>query len=84
MKLEIKMCHTRLMAMLMNPKDFQMAVYSYSATTPNVEHEGMAGYIETVVTFQIKDLELFTTLYSKCSNTSPEWYYTVKNGLMRE
>lgn len=82
MKLEIKMCHSRLMAMLMSPVDFQRAVHRYSATTPNIEHEGMAGYIETVVTFHIKDLELFTSLYVKCSNITPEWYNTVKNGLL--
>lgn len=42
------------------------------ATTPNIEHEGVAGYIETVVTFHIKDLELFTSLYVKCSNITLE------------
>lgn len=82
MKLEIKMCHSRLMAMLMSPVDFQRAVHSYNATTPNIEHEGMAGYIETVVTFHIKDLELFTSLHVKCSNIAPEWYNMVKYGLL--
>ena len=82
MKLEIKMCHSRLMAMLMSPVDFQRAVHSYNATTPNIEHEGMDGYIETVVTFHIKDLELFTSLYVKCSNITPEWYNMVKYGLL--
>ena len=82
MKLEVKMCHSHLMVMLMNPATFQRAIHSYSATTPDVEHEGMAGYIETVVTFQIKDLETFTSLYRESSKISGEWYNAVKNGMI--
>lgn len=82
MKLEVKMCHSQLMAMLMKPIQFQRAVYDYRATTPDVEHEGMAGYIETVVTFNIRDLELFTSLFTECSLVTPEWYKTVRDSLL--
>jgi hypothetical protein len=83
MKIEIKTCHSILVAMLILPEEFQRAVRSYTATAPNVEHEGMLGYVETVVTFHVNDLEAFTTLYSKARNLcTPEWYNQVKNGLL--
>ena len=48
---------------------FQKAVDSVSYTSPRFDFEGMAGYIETTITFQIKDLEIFSKLYK-------EWYYS--------
>lgn len=82
MKFEVKMCHSHLMAMLMKPAQFQRAVYDYRATTPDIEYEGIAGYIETIVTFNIRDLELFTSLFTECSLVTPEWYKVVKDGLL--
>lgn len=85
MKLEVVMCHSSLMSMLLRPEEFEQAVHSYTATAPDVQHEGFAGYMETKVSFEIKDLERFSKLYSS-SYTYPSdrsaWYYKVKNGFM--
>ena len=85
MKLEVVMCHATLMSMLLRPEELQHAVTSYSATTPDVEHEGFNGYIETKVTFFIKDLERFTQLYNSAyvfPSERTEWYHMIKRGLM--
>lgn len=82
MKLEVVMCHSSLMSMLLRPEEFEQAVISYTATAPDVTNEGFAGYMETKVVFNIKDLERFSKLYSS-SYTYPSdrsaWYYKVKN-----
>lgn len=85
MKLEVVMCHASLMSMLLRPEEMQNAVHSYSATAPDIQHEGFNGYMETKVTFEIKDLEQFSKLY-KSSYTYPsdraKWYYKVKSTFM--
>ena len=85
MKLEMLMCHATLMSMLLRPEEMQRAVYSYTATAPDVQNEGFTGYMETKVTFEIKDLEQFSKLYKSAyaypSNRS-KWYYMVKNRFM--
>ena len=65
MKLEVKMCHSHLLKMLMCAKQMQNAVHSYSATSPDYNAEGVAGYIETTVTFMILDLRAFVDLYEE-------------------
>ena len=85
MNLTVTMCHSHLMSMLLQPEQFQTAVRSYSATSPDVAHEGMAGYMETKVIFEINDLTTFAKLF-EFSRTYPsnrsEWYWKVKQGLM--
>lgn len=85
MKLEVQMCHATLMSMLLRPEEMENAVHSYSATTPNVHAEGFNGYIETNVTFMIKDLEAFSKLYKSAyvyPSDRTKWYYKIKNGFM--
>ena len=65
MKLEVKMRHSHLLKMLMCAKQMQNAVHSYSATSPDYNAEGVAGYIETTVTFMILDLRAFVDLYEE-------------------
>lgn len=84
MKLNVKMCHSHLMSMLLQPEDFNNCVNSYTATSPEMQYEGMAGYMEVNATFDIKDLSRFAKLwdasYSYPSNRS-KWYHTVKNAI---
>lgn len=85
MKLEVIMCHASLMSMLLRPEEMQNAVHSYSATAPDIQNEGFNGYMETKVTFEIKDLDVFSKLY-KSSYVYPsdrtKWYYKVKSCFM--
>jgi hypothetical protein len=39
------------------------AIHSVKYTSPNYEHEGMAGYISTDVVFDVKDIVKFAELY---------------------
>lgn len=85
MKLETVMCHATLMSMLLRPEEMQHAVHSYTATAPDVQHEGFNGYIETKVTFEIKDLERFSDLYKSAyvyPSDRSKWYHTVKNSMI--
>ena len=85
MKLETVMCHATLMSMLLRPEEMQHAVYSYTATAPDIQAEGFNGYMETKVTFEIKDLERFSSLYKSAyvfPSDRTKWYYTVKNNMM--
>lgn len=64
MKFTTTMCHSHLLWMLMNTKDFEQAVFKYHATSPAYQSEGVAGYIETTVDFELKSLSQFSELYN--------------------
>lgn len=46
------------------------AIYNIRFSTPNFEHEGIAGYIETMVEFDIKDLLVFTNIWESWNSLS--------------
>ena len=85
MQVKITMCHSNLMSILLQPEEFQVCVSSYTATSPDVAMEGMNGYMETIVTFEVKDLVRFGKLY-EASYVFPsdrsKWYASVKKGLL--
>ncbi len=84
MKFDAKMCHTHLLSMLMMPKKFQQAIQSYSATAPDVENEGFNGYMETNVTFIVKDLDMFSALWKESyvyPSDRQRWYHMICNGI---
>lgn len=85
MKLTCTMCHSHLMSMLLQPEKFQRAVRKYTATGPDIQYEGIAGYMETGVEFDIASLKEFTELFED-SYTYPsnrtEWYNAIKNGIL--
>lgn len=85
MKLSTKMCHSHLMSMLLQPERMERAVSQYHATTPAVSLEGMTGYMETKVEFEIRSLSEFTQLYES-SQTFPsrrdQWYHTVRQAIL--
>lgn len=79
------MCHATLMSMLLRPEELQNAVNSYTASAPDVQNEGFTGYMETKVTFHVKDLEKFSALYKSAyvyPSDRTAWYFKVKRGLM--
>ena len=73
--------------MLMLPELFQRAVSKYTATAPDVEHEGFTGYMETKVTFELRDLEQFNVLWQKSyvfPSDRAQWYHFIRNAHMME
>lgn len=85
MKIAVNMCHSHLMSMLLQPERFNDAVNSYSASSPQMQYEGMAGYMEVNATFEVKDLSKFSKLWDD-SYTFPSdrsaWYHKIKSQLM--
>lgn len=85
MKFTTKLCHSHLMSMLLMPEKFYGAVYSYEASPPNMDHEGMAGYMEVEATFHIKDLQAFTEMWYnayKFPSERSEWYHKIKSQML--
>ena len=84
MKLEITLCHSTLMSMLLMPEEFQRAVSSYTATAPDMDGEGFNGYMEVKASFNIRDLEAFASLHNKAlvyPSERVEWYGFVKHAM---
>lgn len=86
MKFSTTMCHSHLISMLLQPEDFQNCVNSYKSTAPDIRNEGMAGYMEVQVEFDVKSLigfaNLFQSSYSYPSN-SGKWYQMIRDGLLK-
>lgn len=84
MKFQTLMCHSHLLSMLLMPDRFHRAVVSYQSTSPDMEHEGVSGYMEVNVTFTLRDLQEFGKLWDD-SRVYPadraEWYHGIKRGL---
>lgn len=67
--------------MLLMPEKFNQAVYTYTASTPDMRAEGTNGYMEVEVTFMVKDLEKFTDVWYasyKLPSDRNKWYHKVK------
>lgn len=60
------------------------AIHSVEYTTPNYEHEGINGYLETNAIFDIKDIvkfaELFDSWYKLDSTIRTNLYSLAKKG----
>lgn len=65
MRVEDTWDYCRLLYLMQLPKYYQ-AVARTEFTNPEVDYEGIAGYIETKVVFIIKDLSLFAELNKLC------------------
>lgn len=64
MKLTVNTCYSHILWIMCAGELFSKAVRDMSIVKgPYFEHEGMAGYIETEVTFTIKDLKVFADLW---------------------
>ena len=61
-------CYTHLLWMLtFRAKEFATAVSKHECTQPAFEHEGMAGYVECKMIFEVKDIALFAKIFN-------DWY----------
>ena len=85
MKITETMCHSHLLSMLVQAEEFQRAVLKYQATAPDVSSDGMAGYMETKVEFEVLSLSRFAKLYEN-SRVYPtdraKWYSMIRNGVL--
>jgi hypothetical protein len=61
---------------------YSRAIKNIFIEQPQFAHEGMAGYIETKVTFTIADLKTFSELYNEWYSFErrSELYHLVKEG----
>lgn len=83
MEVVMTMCHSQLMTMLLHPKEFSECVISFTATAPDIDNEGFAGYMETRVSFNVTDLVAFAALHQKSyvfPSDRTQWYHAVLNG----
>lgn len=84
MKFETTMCHSHLLSMLMMPTRLQQAVTSYQSTSPDIQGEEFNGYMETKVTFTVRDLEEFTKLWHDSyvyPSDRQQWYQMIRSGI---
>jgi len=64
MKLIIKTCYSRVLWVMCAGEAYSQAVSQMAITSgPMFQYEGMAGYIETEVVFEIRDLKKFTDIW---------------------
>ena len=64
MKLIVNTCYSHLLWIMCAGEQYSFAVSKMCITKgPYHQHEGVAGYIETEVEFEIKDLEKFSRLW---------------------
>lgn len=58
-----KTCYSRLLWLMCAGELFSRAVSRLDFTAPNFEHEGVAGYIETTYTIEVRDLKTFAAIW---------------------
>lgn len=71
MKLNVTMCYSHLLWMLTNQYS-QLVFNSVSFSSPDLNSEGFNGYIETKVTFEIKNLKLFSEIFDNFYTATDE------------
>jgi hypothetical protein len=68
MKITDTTCYSHLLYLQTRGERFKQAIHKLSITYgPAFDHEGMAGYIETTIEIEVKDLRTFTDIWL-------EWY----------
>lgn len=73
MKIVETTCYSRLLWFLTEIARVKIpCVQSVSFTKPNFEHEGMNGYVETTVTFEVTDILVFARIWEEYFNLPPE------------
>lgn len=64
MKIIVNTCYSHILYIMCSGELFSQAVNKMCITKgPMHKHEGMAGFIETEVVFEINNLEIFTRLW---------------------
>jgi hypothetical protein len=83
MKVEIEMCYSHLIAMLLLPEEVYEAISSFTCTTPDMKAEVFNGFMATQCTFMVKDLNKFAKLWDKSyvyPSDRAKWYNKIKTG----
>lgn len=83
MQLTDKMCYSKLLWMQQQPNWYR-AVHKVTYKAPQVEYEGMAGYVETEVTIDVREIsELVSIMNSWYSLTVGErsFFYNLARGI---
>jgi hypothetical protein len=84
MKLTINTCYSRILYVMCSGESYSSAVFSMQIIKgPFHASEGLAGYIETVVEFHLKDLAKFTELWEswfKLPDTQRNQFYSLARG----
>lgn len=75
------MCFTHL-SWLQRQNEFLRAVSRVTYTQPAFEFEGIAGYIETKVEFEIKDMVLFAKVYNDYYSVDHAYKMKIRGELM--
>jgi len=77
MKILVTTCYSHLLYMILQGEKFQHAVYKYSSSSPDFQHEGVLGYVEVKLDIDIKNLESFAELWSSwyIAPNSAEFYH---------
>ena len=65
MEIKETMCYSRLVFLMIQGADWEQAVSEVTYTAPQFKYEGVAGYVETKVTFKVKDLSKFVELWNR-------------------
>lgn len=63
MKLIGTCCYSQLVYLMCAGAPFQRAVHSINFKEPRFDFEGIAGFIETEYTIEVKDLKAFTNIW---------------------
>lgn len=83
MKLTARTCWSHVLHIMSCGPLLAECVSKFEFTTPRFDYEGMAGYIETDITVEIKDLVRFADLYDSwyrlSSDTRTRLYTKAKN-----
>lgn len=83
MLLKLTTCYSRILYIMSKISVYSKAINHIKVDRPLFEHEGVAGYVETTVEIEIRDLALFSELWESwfllSDNQRQNWYYIAKN-----
>lgn len=86
MKIEVKTCYSHLLWMQLQGKIFSTAIESFTCSRPLFEFEGVSGYIEVTINFNIRELSAFAELWSGWYTYTDRtnFYHKISSGRMCE
>lgn len=84
MLLKLTTCYSRILYLMSHGEHYGKAVNAIKIGRPCFEHEGVAGYVETTVEIDIKDLLTFSKLWESWFSIPDlernKWYMLAKGG----
>lgn len=86
MIIQHRTCYSHILYIMSKGEAFSSCVANIKITSPQHQHEGMAGYIETDVTIEIKGLTSFAELWDSWYNLDDKtrtFFYQVALGKVK-